>query len=154
MTYRLIRRTGTPDGSSDLVGWCAFGIPSSGFFTIGLIPLTTGTFAAFESSRNGPGLPDCFLQLVLFIGLARMLALAAGDEIDLAAAISSVRAFLPHAEQDQFGDVAEIEADTAPVRPSVLPILCQTDSEIVLYQPQAAMTCRPSGSAFGTQQTR
>jgi hypothetical protein len=61
-----------------------------------------------------------------------MLPLAALDDIHLAAAGRQRAGVLaPDAEQDQFGGVAEVEADAAPVRAAVLADLVPDDVALV-----------------------
>src|SRR5262249_36593783 len=64
-----------------------------------------------------------FDDVVLLVGLAAVLALAGGDEVDLTPARRKGprgRPSAAHPEQDQLGDIAEVEADAAPVAAAVL----------------------------------
>src|SRR5579872_2199016 len=62
-----------------------------------------------------------FDQLVLFVGLARMLSLPRFDHVDLATAGSKrARVLAAHAKKDQFRDIPKIEPDAATVGPAVL----------------------------------
>src|SRR5439155_23636876 len=67
--------------------------------------------------RAGAALLD---QRVLLVGLARMFLFAADEDIDLAAPRRSGPQPAFDAEQQQFGDVAEVEADAASVGAAVL----------------------------------
>src|SRR5690606_26507222 len=76
-----------------------------------------------------PWAPAAILNdLVLLVGLAAVLALAALDHVDLAST-GIERAGVPsaHTEQQQFGDVSKIEADTAAVRAAILTDLVPDD---------------------------
>ena len=78
----------------------------------------------FEVGAFGAGLD----QLILFIGFARVFAFAGLHHVDLAAARSQCsRGFTAHAEKQNLGDIAEIEADTAPVGAAVFPDLVPHD---------------------------
>src|SRR5262245_17417643 len=96
----------------------------------------TGAGAAREQLEIGPG-AACLDDGVLFVGLARMLALAGGEKIHLPTARRK-RARIPalDAEQDQFGHVAEVEADAAPVGAAVLAHLVPDEVGLVGEAPR------------------
>lgn len=75
-------------------------------------------------------------QFVLFVGLAAVLALPRLDHVDLAAA-RRLGAGVPPAgaEQDQLGDVAEVEADAAPIRAAILADFVPDEVGFVLESP-------------------
>ena len=75
--------------------------------------------------------------VVLLVGLARVLALARGQEVHLPPSRRQ-RARVPaaHAEQHELGDVAEVEADAAPVRAAVLAHLVPDDVGLVGEAPR------------------
>src|SRR5262245_12164356 len=95
-----------------------------------------GAGAAREQLEIGPG-AACLDDGVLFVGLARMLALAGGEKIHLPTARRK-RARIPalDAEQDQFGHVAEVEADAAPVGAAVLAHLVPDEVGLVGEAPR------------------
>lgn len=75
-------------------------------------------------------------QLVLLVRLAAMFALAGLDHVDLTSAgIERTGVLAAHAEQDDLGDIPEIEADAASVRPAVLPHLVPDQVGLVLEPP-------------------
>src|SRR5262249_40663944 len=87
---------------------------------------------------------------ILLVGLARMLALARRQQIHLPPPWSE-RARVPaaHAEQDELGHVAKIEADPAPVRAPVLAHLVPDDVGLVAETP-----CLHHREAVGPQRQR
>src|SRR5262249_5284225 len=103
-------------------GMMRIGLPRRAVALVRLVApaCPTGAGAAREQLEIGPG-AACLDDGVLFVGLARMLALAGGEKIHLPTA-GRKRARIPalDAEQDQFGHVAEVEADAAPVGAAVL----------------------------------
>src|SRR5262249_53919698 len=82
-------------------------------------------------------------ERILLVGLARVLTLARRQEIDLPAARRQRAGVLAlHAEQHELGDVAEIEADTAPVGAAIFSHLVPDDVGLVgeaprLHPPQS-----------------
>src|SRR4030088_3747141 len=69
---------------------------------------------------------------VLLVRLARMLALARRQQVHLPPPRRQrARVLAAYAEQDELGDVAEIEADAAPVRAAVLAHLVPDDVGLV-----------------------
>ena len=81
-----------------------------------------------------------FDQFVLLIGLSRMLPFPAGQKVDLSpSGRQRPRTLAADAEQDEFRDVAEIEAYAAPVRTAVLADLVPDDVGLVLETPQLSI---------------
>lgn len=77
-----------------------------------------------------------FDQVILFVGFARMLPFPAGHQVDLPPSRRQRScAFAADAEQDEFRDVAEIEADAPPVRSAVLADFVPDDVGLVLETP-------------------
>src|SRR5579863_530424 len=69
-----------------------------------------------------------FDDVVLFVGLARMLAFAGLDHVDLAAARRErARVLAANAEQNDLGHVAEVEADASAVGAAVFADLVPDD---------------------------
>ena len=86
-----------------------------------MAPLDARARALAAAEQLDARAPAAILDdLVLLVGLAAVLALAGLDHVDLAAAgIERAGVLAAHAEQQQLGDVAEVEADAAPVRAAV-----------------------------------
>src|SRR6516165_9815239 len=74
-------------------------------------------------------------QTVDFIRLARMLALARRDQIDLAPPRGERARTSQGSKQTQLCHAAEIEADAATIRAAVLPDLVPYDNRLVLESP-------------------
>ena len=81
---------------------------------------------------------------ILLVGLAAVFALARRREVHLPASRRERAGILAaHAEQHDLGDVAEVEADAAPVGAAVLAHLVPDEVGFV-RKPQASITSRPS----------
>jgi hypothetical protein len=75
-------------------------------------------------------------DLVELVGLARVLALALGDQVHLAAARRERAVVLAaHAEQHELGDLAEVEADAPAVRAAVAARLEPDEVGLVVEAP-------------------
>src|SRR5579875_1538746 len=86
-------------------------------------------------------------DVVQLLGLARVLALALGHDVDLAAAGGEGPVALAFdAEEDQLGDIAEVEADPAPVGTAVLARLVPNEIGLVRESPRVH-----DGHALGEQ---
>src|SRR5205823_5637333 len=95
------------------------------------------TGAAREQFEIGTG-RTCLDDVVLFVGLARVLALAARQQIDLAPARSTcARVLAVHTEQNELGNVAKVETDATAVRAAVPSYLVPNEIRFVLESPRA-----------------
>ena len=90
---------------------------------------------AREHLQVGPGRAG-FDEVVLLIGLAGVLALAGLDHVDRRARRRQCAHRSLDAEQDRLGDVAEVEAHTAAVGPTVLAALGPNDVGDVAEAPR------------------
>src|SRR6202011_1530662 len=105
------------------------GLPRGGVTAIGLIAPCRPTLAraASEQFDERPR-RTCFDNVVLFIGFARMLAFARGQQIHLSPSRRERAGILAaNTEQNQFGDIAEVKTDAAAIRAAVLPHLVPDD---------------------------
>lgn len=97
-------------------------IPCRLIVVVGLVAPNGPTLALAPAEQLDARAPAAFLDdLILLVGLAAMLTLARLNHVDLTAAgIKCACVLAPHAEQQQLGDIAEIESHSAPVRAAVL----------------------------------
>src|SRR5258705_1904986 len=87
---------------------------------------------------------------VLFIGLAGMFALASSENIHLSATRSERACVLAaHAKQDQLGDIAEIETNSAAIRAAILAHFVPDDVGFVIETPRLH-----NGKALGQHSIR
>src|SRR5690349_6102575 len=109
------------------------GFPGGTIVIVGLIAPRRPSFTRaarkqLEIRAGAAGLDD----FVLLVGLARVLALARRQEIYLSATRrQGARVLAAHAEQDELGYVAEIEADAAPIGAAILAHLVPNDVGLV-----------------------
>ena len=78
-----------------------------------------------------------FDNVILFVGFSRMLALARREQINLPPPRRErARILAAHAEQNQLGDIAKIEADAATIRAAILAHLMPDDIGFVGEAPR------------------
>lgn len=77
-----------------------------------------------------------FDDVVGFVRLARVLALAGGDDVDLpATGLSRAGIFAAHAEEEEFSNIAKVKADSAPVWPAIFACFVPHDIGFVAETP-------------------
>src|SRR5205823_921489 len=112
-------------------------VPSRPVALVGLVAPHSPTAPLPAAEHFEARAPAAVLDdLVLLVGLAAMLALAGAHDVHLAATgIERAGILAAHAEQQQLGHIAKIEADTTTIRLAVLANLLPHDVRDVAETP-------------------
>jgi len=91
-----------------------------------------------------------FDQTVLLVRFSTVLALSAGNQVHLTAAgIKSARVFPPNAEEDDLGDISEIEPDTSAIRATIFPHFVPDQVRFVFEAPRIQNVKTPRQKRVG-----